>query len=244
QHRFLNANDAAMDVLDAIQASIKLFKFDGDIPIVLWGYSQGGQATQRASEIADFYAPNLNILGSIQNSAPLILSSALEDFIHKKINIFHYMLIPYILSGITQTMPEFQLSEEIISKKKFQNFSALCAFNAPLFLVISNPSFDVSRISEQQLAITKSYFVEQDAPKYHTNIPLLIIYGEEDEIVQKRWRKELMNKFCEKNLVVEYKERTGGHMSREDIAISVSWIKDRFSNIPAKNNCLLYLKSK
>ncbi|QRN40668.1 MAG: alpha/beta fold hydrolase [Neisseriaceae bacterium] len=237
-HRFLNANDAAMDVLDAIQASIKLFELDVDIPIVLWGYSQGGQATQRASEIVSFYAPSLNILGSIQNSAPLILSSALEDFIDKKINVFHYMLIPYMLSGIIQTTPELKPLEETIFNNKLQILSTLCSFSAPLSLVAGNFSLDISRISERQLNIIRSYFVAQDAPKYHTNIPLLLIYGENDEVVQKRWRENLMEKFCEKKLFVHYIERKGGHMSHEDINISLPWIEDRFSNIPAKNDCL------
>ncbi len=65
-HPYLNRVDAGRALLDMARAarSMSGVGVSRDAPVALWGYSQGGQASGAAAELADTYAPELPIVGA------------------------------------------------------------------------------------------------------------------------------------------------------------------------------------
>src|SRR5699024_2298456 len=81
-HTYLVAESEGHAVLDAGRAAQHMsetgaYGLTADSPVGIMGYSQGGQASAAAAELADDYAPELDIKGTVSGGVPAdILESA------------------------------------------------------------------------------------------------------------------------------------------------------------------------
>lgn len=82
RQEYLVGRSEGMNVLDAARAALRLDPDDAltpDSPIGISGYSQGGQGSAWATEIARDYAPELRIKGAIMGG---VLTDMVVDFDH------------------------------------------------------------------------------------------------------------------------------------------------------------------
>ena len=54
-------------ILDGVRAAMEFppLRLDADAPVAMWGYSGGGMASAWAAEMAEGYAPELNVVGAV-----------------------------------------------------------------------------------------------------------------------------------------------------------------------------------
>nr|ACL11832.1 possible lipase [Mycolicibacterium brisbanense] len=77
--QWLNRVAAGTAMLDAARAAMKLpgTSLDPHGPVAFWGWLSGGQASLSAAELADTYAPELNVVGTYASGAPTDLTQVL-----------------------------------------------------------------------------------------------------------------------------------------------------------------------
>lgn len=239
EHIYLNAQDSAEDILNATQSIIEDNYLQNN-KIILWGVSQGGIATQRAAEISSFYAPKLNIVGSIQNSPPFNIVIPHEKFKKEYLNIFQYLLLPYVVSAVVRSNNNISFNDYYKSSylKKNERGESFKCINLLKNFLISNPyTLDPN---EKGAIAMENYLNQQKVPKYKTNIPLLIIRGKKDyisKISNKNLGNDYLKLFCSQGFNISEIVRSGGHFRFKDIKYSLKWIKDRFAGKPPKNSC-------
>lgn len=79
--QFLNRVAGGTALLDAARAAMNLpgTSLDPRGPVAFWGWMAGGHAALAAAELAATYAPNLNIVGTYANAAPVDLAAVLPS---------------------------------------------------------------------------------------------------------------------------------------------------------------------
>lgn len=77
--QFLNRVAGGTTLLDAARAAMKIpgTSLDPLGPVAFWGWLTGGHAALAAAELANTYAPDLNIVGTYANAAPTDLIATL-----------------------------------------------------------------------------------------------------------------------------------------------------------------------
>ena len=76
-HTYVNRVDQGQTVLDAARAGLAIDGLPADSPVAFWGYSQGGGATASAAELAQTYAPELNVVVTFAGAPTADLSQVL-----------------------------------------------------------------------------------------------------------------------------------------------------------------------
>src|SRR5699024_8456555 len=99
-------------LLDAARAGLAIDGLPADSPVAFWGYSQGGGATASAAELAQTYAPELNVVVTFAGAPPADLSQVLTRIDGNMI----MGAIGYAVNGFLETNPQLRpLMDEIAS---------------------------------------------------------------------------------------------------------------------------------
>ena len=111
-HTYANRLDQGQTILDAARAGLAIDGLPADSPVAFWGYSQGGGATASAAELAQTYAPELNVVVTFAGAPPADLSQVLTRIDGNMI----MGAIGYAVNGFLETNPELRpIMDEIAS---------------------------------------------------------------------------------------------------------------------------------
>ncbi|KAA0085953.1 triacylglycerol lipase [Mycolicibacterium sp. P9-64] len=102
--QFLNRVAGGTALLDAARAAKQLpgTSLDPHGPVAFWGWLAGGHAALAASELAAAYAPELNIVGTYANAAPVDLIATLPSIDGG----FLAGSLGWVLKGIQEAYPD------------------------------------------------------------------------------------------------------------------------------------------
>lgn len=78
-HTYVNRVEEGHAMLDGARAALKLAGAPANSPVGFEGYSQGGGAAASAAEMAQTYAPDLNVKGTYAGAPPADLGSVLRQ---------------------------------------------------------------------------------------------------------------------------------------------------------------------
>ncbi|GAA1855805.1 lipase family protein [Brevibacterium marinum] len=210
-HHYLNRVEEGRSVLDAAKAvqNVEGSDIDGDTKLQLRGYSQGGQATAAALELASDWAPDLNIASASAGAVP----TDLYDTVSKLSNVYTAFLLYGIDSFAEQSGVE--LSEYLNQKglDAAESASNQCtiealvnhAFTDTTTLTKDGNSFQEIVDKEFRPIVDKQLLGQSPIP----DVPVLVNHSRLDDVVPFGLGRELASTWCDAGNRVAFEDNLG-----------------------------------
>lgn len=109
-HTYVNRLETGRAMLDGARAALKIAGVPADSPVGFSGYSQGGGAAASAAELAETYAPELNVKGSYAGAPPADLYKVIDQID----GTFIVGGIGYAINGLTARYP---VVKDVVNKE-------------------------------------------------------------------------------------------------------------------------------
>jgi len=254
-HTYTNRKDMGHALLDAARAALKLpdTSITTSSPVGLYGYSQGGGAAGSAAELAPSYAPELNLKGAYAGAPPANLTEVLKSADGTDLT----GVIAYAINGITPYHPQLQpkLDElakpegkEALEKVKTQCIgSTLFSFGfqkTKQWTVSGQSLYDIVKADPEIKAAVDA----QRIGKLKPSVPVQVLTGTKDDIVDHAQAKQLAADWCAAGVNVTYTPviqliGTGGtalnHLTPMITRLGQThdWLVDRLEGKSVKSNC-------
>ncbi|MEE4024496.1 lipase family protein [Gordonia sp. PKS22-38] len=100
-HTYVNRRESGAAMLDGARAALRLSGAPADAPVGFSGYSQGGGAAASAAEMAETYAPELNVRATYAGAPPADLAKVTKGID----GTFIVGGIGYAINGLTARYP-------------------------------------------------------------------------------------------------------------------------------------------
>ncbi|WP_024332580.1 lipase family protein [Gordonia hirsuta] len=101
-HTYVNRVESGRAMLDAARAALAVSKAPKNAPVAFSGYSQGGGAAASAAELAQTYAPEVNVKATYAGAPPADLSKVIDQID----GTFIAGAIGYAINGLAARYPE------------------------------------------------------------------------------------------------------------------------------------------
>ncbi|MDZ7910523.1 MAG: lipase family protein [Rhodococcus sp. (in: high G+C Gram-positive bacteria)] len=254
-HTYVNRASQAHAVLDAARAaqSLQGTKISADGPVAAYGYSQGGGAAAAAAELADEYAPEMNLVGTYAGAPPADLKATLEQVDGTILT----GVIGYTLNGLLNSDPGLQpIVDENINDagKAMLNLVANQCVGETILNVGLHRTTEYTKTGEplsvvlDRLPIAQEILAKNKIGERTPNAPVLIQSGTSDDIVPHGQAVGLAADWCGKGATVQSSFAQvpaivpgsgAGHLIPDILGLgeAQNWIKDRFYGVPAPSNC-------
>ncbi|MCZ4520028.1 lipase [Rhodococcus ruber] len=254
-HTYVNRASEAHAVLDAARAAQKLqgTKISGDGPVAAYGYSQGGGAAAAAAELADDYAPEMNLVGTYAGAPPADLKATLEQVDGTILT----GVIGYTLNGLLNSDPGLRpIVDENINDagKAMLNLVANQCVGETILNVGLHRTNEYTKTGEplsvvlDRLPVAQEILAKNKIGERTPNAPVLIQSGTSDDIVPHGQAVGLAGDWCGKGATVQLSSAQvpaivpgsgAGHLIPDLLGLgeAQNWIKDRFYGVPAPSNC-------
>jgi acetyl esterase/lipase len=206
--------------LDAIRAVGQIPEAKASRSAWVWGHSQGGHATLWAGQIAQRYAPELELLGVAALSAasdPLVLAEKIAGpGAHSAIGdvVTSFVLVPYVdeYSDITLAATVHPVGQGIV-----ETFASRCVSDGSLLVsVLTAMTFGLDaplyRLDLHQGPVHSR--LSENIADGMVPMPLFLGQGTDDETIPIKMQRDLSNQLCAIGRTVETHEYPGKtHMS-------------------------------
>ncbi|KAA0022477.1 lipase family protein [Antrihabitans cavernicola] len=190
QHRYLDSRTEARSVLDAARAARRMNPTLSD-RVMLYGVSQGAQATQAAAEVAGNYAPELKIQGNAMDSPALNLVPFVAAIDSKSLTATQYAVLPLVLVGVAASDPTFRPSDVLhgLSQHDIDVLVSCTGIdNAEKFTIAvgMNPSNAYFATMESRLEMAK-FLAVNAFPQRPPRVPTFVARGTDDTLILPSW---------------------------------------------------------
>jgi hypothetical protein len=235
-HPYLVADSEARSVLDAARAAMSI---DGASSTVFtWGWSQGGQASIRAGELAPTYAPELDVRGAV-GFAPLAQVSGLATFGASSSSLAGFW-VPMI-AGYAEAYPDTLdvadvLSPAIIDKLDLLETGCTDVYFPEFGAVGGAPGI----VDPMTLEAWATALTGNDNGQQAMTMPLLVVQGSADGVVPQSLNDVFTADACAVGTTVQYTVRNGAdHGSIVPLSIPevLAWMNTLLTGTPAPSNC-------
>lgn len=210
-HHYLNRVEEGRSVLDAAKAvkNVEGSDIDDDTKLQLRGYSQGGQATASAMELAEEWAPELNIASASAGAVP----ADLYDTVSKLSSVYTAFLLYGIDTFAEQSGVE--LSDHLNQKglDAVESASNHCtiealvshAFTDTTSLTKDGSSFQDLVDEEFRPIIDKQLLGKSSIP----DVPVLVNHSRLDDVVPFEQGRDLASTWCAAGTRVAFEDNLG-----------------------------------
>ncbi|GGF31676.1 lipase family protein [Williamsia phyllosphaerae] len=252
-HPYLNRVDAGRALLDIARAAGSMGSqgVSRDAPIALWGYSQGGQASGAAAELASSYAPELPFVGAFVG-APAPDLNDLAEYGDRSVLSGG---IGWVISGFVAAYPEH--ARELLSvfnargRELLYRSQSYCVFNA----LQMNPFGSTTDYTRDGRSISaylrteplKSLTAAQTLGNLTPSMPVYVGQNLGDDLVAARGTLRLQRAWCSRGVTVESanlplpqilpKTALGHVLGLATVAPALQWLQARFSGTEPPSNC-------
>ena len=212
-------------------------------PVIVWGYSQGGQAASWAAESQSSYAPDVKMIGLAAGGVPSNLQSVGE---FDNASVGTAFGVDGLIGLSTAYPEEFKLAEfsnaagneaagKLLSECAIQSLREFRDVNTDEY-TIGNKSF--AQIEAEHPAIEK-VFKEQELGTKSVPVPVYHYHGLEDEFVPVKQDVELHQKWCELGVKDDFQLYPGDHLLTDPTSIPnvIKWIEERVEGKTAPSTC-------
>ncbi|MFK4837077.1 lipase family protein [Microbacterium sp. ZW T2_14] len=236
---YLIGRGEARSSLDAILAAGEIDGLNLSRRTVVWGHSQGGHAALWTSQIAGDYAPDIDVRGTAllaPAGQPLQLA---EELTSGDANALLSILISWVLVPYADTYDDIDLTDYIApgSEAIVREMTQRCP---------SEPGVMVSVATALGVSEDRPLFVgdltagalgrrlEDNTPTGPWDQPILIAWGDEDEVIPAHLQHEFVERLCAEGNQVRVLEYRGYDHLRtllprsHFIPVLISWTDARF----------------
>lgn len=232
------------------RAVLDIFKAATQIPgagvnagskVAIWGYSQGGQSSSFAAELAPSYTPDINIVGVATGGVP-------GDFVPTA----HYLNgrngASFLLSTVLGLNEEYgdsaipvTLMISDAAKPKIEDLRSRCVFDALFEYQNQNLSSFTKENTpfEDLLSLVEGTLEEQKLGKTKVNFPVYQYHGKADQFIPLAQAYELKKRWCALGTTVKFDTYPSEHIATQFQGAdgALPWLKDRFNNVAAPSTC-------
>ncbi len=232
-------------VLDAVRAGRQVpgSGIASSAPVIVWGYSQGGQAASWAAELQSSYAPDVEMVGLAAGGVPSNLQ-AVGEFDNASVGTAFGM---DGLIGLSAAYPEaFNLAEfsnaagataagKLLSECAIQSLAEFRDVNTDEY-TIGGKTF--AQIEAEHPAI-EQVFKEQQLGTKAVPVPVYHYHGLEDEFVPVAQDVALHQAWCKLGVTDDFQLYPGDHLLTDPTAIGnvMKWIEERLAGKKAPSTC-------
>lgn len=210
-HRYLNRVEEGRSTLDAARAvqQVEGGGIDKDTKLQLRGYSQGGQATAAALELADDWAPELNIASASAGAVPTDLPDAFS-----KIPSFY---TGFILFGAASFADQAGVDLDSYLNEKGQETVERAAGQCTVEALISNAFLDTSTLTKDGSTFTDiadkvlaPVLEEQSLGQASIpDVPVLVNHSRLDDVVPFAQGRGLASAWCRAGNSLAFEDNLG-----------------------------------
>jgi hypothetical protein len=239
-HPYMDAKTAGLNVIDSVRALRHTFPGTSHRWLAFGG-SQGGGASWAADELADTYAPELELVGAVANGPSADLVGIVAKAQQGTLTDDQMPLFLILVESVARLHGD-------VDRGDFRS-GAAAAYWVPL--LSCNPDTGIARNAEKarlkptefaprtQAAANRlrSILVEWALPQRPLSAPLSVIYGGMDTFIDARWTTDAIARQCALGGVVQWDlQQDKGH-GDVDITSQFVWLADRFAGKPALDQC-------
>ena len=231
-HAALDARSNALDVIYSVSAARAALPQLGSKWVVL-GYAQGAFVAAAVAE-AESDIVDRDYLGAIAISGV----ADPQEFFERLARGSSYPLLVFLAQGTKTVFPEFQLDEMLTDKamRLYEYVGHACdARSGPV-----PPANDMVKPNWQNNSYLKQFFARNAPVQRPASGPILLISGDSDPDVPSSLTAKIMTRLCDQKdrvLFVKYPGIAGSAVLGNSVSEQVSWIRARFSGLPAPGNC-------
>ncbi|WP_228484511.1 lipase family protein [Microbacterium cremeum] len=211
---YLIGRGEARSSLDAILAAQEVDGFSLSARTVVWGHSQGGHAALWMSQIAEDYAPELNILGTAALAPAADPLALAEELTAGDASALLSILISWVLVPYADTYDDVDLSRYIApgGEAIVREMTQRCP---------TEPGVIVSVATALGVAEDRPLYVgdltagalgrrlADNVPSGPWEHPLLIAWGDEDEVIPPHLQQEYVDRLCAQGERVRFLQYRG-----------------------------------
>jgi uncharacterized membrane protein HdeD (DUF308 family)/acetyl esterase/lipase len=242
-HPYLIGEPVARAALDSIRALSDIAELNPDNKNFVWGHSQGGGTALWTGQMADEYAPELDILGIIAaapaSNVPALLDRSKDTPVGKILGAFTVTAYSNIYSDVSfneYVKPTVQPIVREMAKRCFSETETLISIITSL--VINGSIYD-----RDPLSGPFGERLNENIPTKTIDPPVFIAQGATDVLVFPDIQESYATERCEAGQKLEYKlyeelDHVGvvgeGSPFRSD---ALNWTNDRLAGKPITDTC-------
>jgi pimeloyl-ACP methyl ester carboxylesterase len=239
-HPYLEPKTEGYNMIDAVRAARKLVPDTSDRWVAA-GFSQGAQAAWAANELATTYGKDLTLLGSVVLAPPLELTFIADTAAAGELNKELKPLYVAILAALKNEHPDFNL-EDYRHRKAEERWDSLLQCDV-IHAKEREQAFDqitaddLRPSSPEATDALRGRLQKMSLPQQATTAPTLVVYGDSDPIIPVESTSGALAAACGMGDVIDIREQTGKGHADLDIGVALTWIADRFQDLPVTNSC-------
>jgi alpha-beta hydrolase superfamily lysophospholipase len=239
-HPYLDATTAGYNMVDAVRAARKVIPNASDTWLAT-GQSQGGQAAWAANELANSYGAGLRLVGAVA-LAPAADITGLADLASQgKLTGEQAAALQWMLVALKNEHPNLNLDDyrHGLVREHWDLFSA-CDFDDAQErqeLTGKITPEDLRPVTPAATDLLRAYLAARSLPKAPTAAPMLIVFGENDQLVAPPWTEAAVSRACEMGDVIESYVVPGRGHDDLDAGATLGWIRLRFVGVEALSSC-------
>jgi pimeloyl-ACP methyl ester carboxylesterase len=239
-HPYLDASTEGYNMIDAVRAARKVIPQTSDNWMAV-GLSQGGQAAWAANELNGGYGAGLNIVGSVSVAPAADITGLADAAVQGPMTLEQASAYIWLLYALKKQYPDLNLDDyrRGIVKEKWDLFTACIDhdWQERLDLGKKITRDDLRPATPEAADRLRGYLQRRALPKFPASAPMMILYGDQDQLVTPAWTAGAIRRACAMgDTITSYVAAGRGHTDI-DPGVSVFWIKQRFDGAPADNTC-------
>lgn len=238
RHPYLVGESEGRSVLDAAKAAAQLPGADAGEELAIMGYSQGGHGALWAAQLAESWAPDHDLLGTVAGAPATELPIIMQAGGSGPIAGFLYMII----AGFAEAYPEADVSEVLtpVGEAVLDDVDEGCV--ADVIGRFAERSGDDLIEPDAATAEPWATLMEENDPgRVVSDAPVLVLHSAADEVVPAVLSEIMVGRMCELGQVVERRvyEEGQGHGAAAPGAIQdgLAWLDDLAEGTEPVDTC-------
>ena len=233
RHPYIVGESEARGTLDIVRAARQLEDRTGASDrVVVWGHSQGGHAALFANQIAEEWAPELDVVGTVAGAPPSQLSLIAAALRNSPYRFYLGMAAAGWAAAYPDADPSLVLTP--LGLERLEVVDEGCS--AELATAWNDlPYADLVSADPATVEPWASLLVENDPGFVVGESPVLIIHGEADEQIPLVSSELLLERMCGIGQVVErrtYPDQSHAGVIGPSLPDMLEWIDARLSGAP------------
>ncbi len=238
-HPYLEPRTAAYNVIDAVRAARSIEPTIGATWLAV-GASQGGAAAWSTAESYASYGEGSGDLVGVVASAPLLDARYLVDGAQtKSLTVAQRYLYPLLVNGVAQVNPQIDPADYLhgIDPRDASALASCASGRTALARQPAPPAASAlvapSAAADELTAVLGEYAL----PRVKTEVPILAIYGSEDQVIPADVMEATLKRGCALGDRLVRVRREGQGHSLDPGPTMPTWMRDRVDGRPVESDC-------